>query len=74
MARVENNVGHLRSTKTSNMRATTFFFDYVSVPGGDFESVILENIFARAHFLILLTPSASEGCGEAGDWLAMTRR
>jgi tetratricopeptide (TPR) repeat protein len=45
------------------------FFDYEGVASGDFESVILGNINSRAHFLLLLTPSALERCGEPGDWL-----
>jgi tetratricopeptide (TPR) repeat protein len=45
------------------------FFDYEGVASGDFESVIMGNIRARAHFLVLLTPSALERCGEPRDWL-----
>jgi len=45
------------------------FFDYSGIASGAFERVILENIHARAHFLILLTPSALERCGEPKDWL-----
>ena len=45
------------------------FFDYNGIPSGDFERVSLENITARAHFLVLLTPSALERCGEPADWL-----
>jgi len=45
------------------------FFDFTTIASGDFESVILENIRARAHFLVLLTPSALERCGEPEDWL-----
>src|ERR1035438_2955820 len=45
------------------------FFDYNGIASGDFERVILSNITARAHFLVLLTPSALERCGAAGDWL-----
>lgn len=45
------------------------FMDFSGIVSGDFESVILGNIKARAHFLVLLTPSALERCGEAGDWL-----
>jgi len=45
------------------------FFDYKSIPSGDFEQVIIENIKSRAHFLVLLTPSALERCSEPGDWL-----
>lgn len=54
-----------------NLTANGFdvFFDYNGIASGDFESVILENIKARAHFLIVLTPSALERCGDPGDWL-----
>jgi hypothetical protein len=45
------------------------FFDYSGIAPGDFERVILDNLRARAHFLVLLTPSALERCGEPGDWL-----
>ncbi len=45
------------------------FFDYNGIPSGDFETVILENVRARAHFLVLLTPSALERCSEPEDWL-----
>ena len=45
------------------------FFDFSGIASGDFETVILENIHARAHFLVLLTPSALERCGDPDDWL-----
>ena len=45
------------------------FFDFSGVASGDFERVIIGNIKARAHFLVLLTPSALERCGDPGDWL-----
>jgi tetratricopeptide (TPR) repeat protein len=45
------------------------FFDFNGISSGDFERVILGNIHARAHFLVLLTPSALERCSEPGDWL-----
>jgi len=45
------------------------FFDYQSIDSGNFEKVILENIKSRAHFLVILTPSALERCKESGDWL-----
>jgi hypothetical protein len=44
------------------------FFDYNGIASGDFERVILGNITARAHFLVLLTPSALERCNEPNDW------
>src|SRR3984893_10551429 len=45
------------------------FFDYDGIASGDFERVILGNITARAHFLILLTPSALERCDDPADWV-----
>jgi tetratricopeptide (TPR) repeat protein len=45
------------------------FFDYDSIASGDFEQIILGNIRARAHFLVVLTPSALEKCDEPNDWL-----
>ena len=45
------------------------FFDYNSIDSGDFEQIILNNIASRAHFVVLLTPSALERLDEPGDWL-----
>ncbi len=45
------------------------FFDYTSIASGDFEQIIIENIKARAHFIVVLTPSALERCSDPGDWL-----
>jgi hypothetical protein len=45
------------------------FFDYTSIASGDFEQIIIANIKARAHFIVVLTPTALERCSEPGDWL-----
>lgn len=45
------------------------FIDYDGLPSGDFARAILENIETRAHFIVLVTPSALEGCVNADDWL-----
>ncbi len=45
------------------------FFDYQSIDSGNFESVILDNIRARAHFIVILTPSALDNCNKPDDWL-----
>jgi len=45
------------------------FFDFEGIGSGDFERVILGNIQERAHFLVLLTPSALKRCSDSGDWL-----
>lgn len=44
------------------------FFDYQSIDSGNFGSVILDNIRARAHFIVILAPSALKRCHEPGDW------
>lgn len=43
------------------------FYDVESLRGGDWKQAILENIRARAHFLIVLTPSAVERFNEPDD-------
>ena len=45
------------------------FFDYTSIPSGDFEQIIISNIKARAHFLVVLTPTALDRCSNPDDWL-----
>jgi tetratricopeptide (TPR) repeat protein len=50
-------------------RGYDVFLDFTGIGPGDFEQVILANIRGRAHFLVLLTPSALERCDEPGDWL-----
>jgi len=50
-----------------NQRGYDVFFDFNGIASGDFERVILQNISARAHFLVLLTPSALERCSDASD-------
>jgi hypothetical protein len=43
------------------------FFDFEGIGSGGFEEVILENIKARAHFLVLLTPTTLERCIDPTD-------
>lgn len=45
------------------------FFDFESIDSGDFAQIIIGNIKARAHFLVLLTPSALERSSNPDDWL-----
>ncbi|HJZ04973.1 MAG TPA: toll/interleukin-1 receptor domain-containing protein, partial [Patescibacteria group bacterium] len=54
-----------------NLNANEYdvFLDYKSIPSGDFEKAITENIKSRAHFIVILSPSALERCHEPGDWL-----
>jgi len=50
-------------------RGYDVFFDFMSINSGDFKQIITENIKARAHFLVLLAPSALDRCDEPNDWL-----
>ncbi len=45
------------------------FLDYQSIDSGSFERVILNQVAARAHFVVILTPSAVERCVNPGDWV-----
>ncbi len=45
------------------------FLDSESIASGAFEQIILNQIAARAHFVVVLTPSALERCLQPGDWL-----
>lgn len=45
------------------------FLDYQSLDSGDFSQSLLSQIAARAHFVVILTPSALERCTSTDDWL-----
>jgi len=45
------------------------FMDIHEIDSGDFERVILREIEARAHFLVLLEPRSLDRIAEDGDWL-----
>ncbi len=64
------NVYHARAVYQSlTARGYDVFMDYARSYSGAFDQIILRQIDARAHFLVLLTPSALEHCDEPGDWL-----
>jgi tetratricopeptide (TPR) repeat protein len=54
-----------------NLKANGYdvFLDFESIDSGAFSQVILNQIAARAHFIVILTPSALERCSQPGDWL-----
>jgi hypothetical protein len=64
-----NVFGALAVYKDLTHHGIDVFIDYQKIGSGAFESIILENIRARAHFLVLLTPSALEHCDKPEDWL-----
>jgi len=45
------------------------FMDVESIDSGTFDTIILNQIAARAHFVVILTPGSVERCAEPGDWL-----
>ncbi|NOT03907.1 MAG: tetratricopeptide repeat protein [Anaerolineales bacterium] len=51
------------------MHGYDVFIDFQNINSGNFETAILDNIRTRAHFIVVLTPSALENCKNPGDWL-----
>src|SRR6266404_7261338 len=45
------------------------FFDVDSMDSGRWEQQILTQVPQRAHFLLLLTPSALDRCEDRSDWV-----
>lgn len=45
------------------------FLDVENIDSGEFDKIILNQIAARAHFVVILTEGTLERCGEPGDWL-----
>lgn len=43
------------------------FFDFNSINSGAFEQIIFNQILARTHFIIILTPSALQRCSDVND-------
>ena len=50
-------------------RGYDVFFDFQEIGSGSFESLIVDNIRSRAHFLVILSPSCLRRCRIRGDWL-----
>lgn len=45
------------------------FMDVETLDSGAFDQMLLNQIAARAHFVLILTPTALERCANPGDWL-----
>lgn len=45
------------------------FMDVESIDAGAFSQIILNQIAARAHFIVILAPGTLDRCSEPGDWL-----
>jgi tetratricopeptide (TPR) repeat protein len=54
-----------------DLRANGFdaFLDIETIDSGAFDSIILHQIAARAHFVLILSPGALERCAQPDDWL-----
>jgi hypothetical protein len=44
--------------------------DVESIDSGQFDTIILRQIAARMHFILVLQPGSLDRIGEPGDWLA----
>jgi hypothetical protein len=45
------------------------FMDVESIDSGTFDTIILNQIAARAHFIVILTPGSVGRCTQPDDWL-----
>lgn len=45
------------------------FFDVNTIDNGEFDQIILNQIAARAHFVLVLSPGSLERCQNTDDWL-----
>jgi formylglycine-generating enzyme required for sulfatase activity len=52
-----------------NMHGWDVFLDVTTIDSGDFDRIILNQIGARAHFILLVSPDSLERCANAGDWV-----
>lgn len=55
--------------KELSRRGFDVFFDFNSIGSGSFADIIFDNIRSRAHFLVVLTPTALDRCTQPDDWL-----
>jgi formylglycine-generating enzyme required for sulfatase activity len=51
------------------MHGWDVFLDVTTIDSGDFDRIILNQIGARAHFILLISPGSLERCANAGDWV-----
>jgi hypothetical protein len=50
-------------------RGHDVFLDVSTIDSGAFDRIILNQIAARPHFLLILSPGALERCANEDDWL-----
>jgi formylglycine-generating enzyme required for sulfatase activity len=47
------------------------FFDVNTIDSGDFDRIILNQIAARAHFILMISPDSLARCVNEGDWVLL---
>ncbi len=50
-------------------RGYDVFLDVTAIDNGAFDNIILNQIAARPHFILILSPGSLERCSQPGDWL-----
>src|SRR3954464_3358762 len=62
---------HLARSIALDLRAHGYdvFFDVDTVDNGEFDQIVLHQIAARAHFVLVLSRGSLERCGDEKDWL-----
>lgn len=62
---------HLARAIYMDLRANGWdvFLDVNTIDSGDFDRIILNQIGARAHFILLISPGSLERCASSGDWV-----
>jgi len=51
------------------MNGWDVFLDVNTIDSGDFDRIILNQIGARAHFILLISPDSLKRCANPGDWV-----
>lgn len=62
---------HLARSIFQNLRSNSWdvFLDVDSIDSGDFDRIILNQIQARAHFILLISKGSLERCKSSDDWV-----
>ena len=62
---------HLARSIALDLRAHGYdvFFDVDTVDNGEFDQIVLHQIAAREHFVLVLSRGSLERCANEGDWL-----
>jgi len=67
---------HLARLIFNDLRANGYdaFLDVNTMDNGEFDTIILNQIAARAHFVLVLSKGSLERCANEGDWLTREMR